>query len=898
MDSLLLPLFVTLVLLQLPLGAAQSSSNNNSTVDFHVGVILDSNSTVVGRIGESCVSMALADFYSVHRDYKTRLVLHFRDSNQSVVDAAAAALDLLQHERVDAIIGPQSSEQVNFVMNLGNRTQVPIVSFSATSPSLAPRAQFFVQTSQSDAFQAKAIASIIQNFKWNQVVVINEDTEYGNGIIPYLFNALNDVNARISYRSVVPKYASDDFISKELYKMMGMQTRVFVVHASLSLGTKLFPKLRELGMNSAGYAWIVTSGLTDLFHFMDLEVVESMQGFLGVKPLVPNSRKLRSFSHRWVRTFHRENPDLKLVTETSIFGLWAYDTLWALAMAAESIGSTNPNLVTNKLNRGISINAANPFALESSDTGPKLHDALLGTRFNGLAGEFKLVNGQLMQTPYQIVNFDGNHERLVATWTPYVENQKETINSYFTPKVKFGPIIIWPGDSTEAPKGWQIPVNGNRLRVGVPLKPGFNEFLTVEIVPTTKEVQVSGCYKQVFDHVIASLPYAIVPKFVAYPFFDANGSAIGNYNDFVNQVSKQERFDAAIGDITITYERSLNVDFTMPYVEGGVTCIVPITREYHYNRFTIFTLFRIDLWITAVVLYLANALAISILGRRILSESTEQLGQHPGMIGYFPFFPGQGLNANLLCLILVAWVFVSSLLYATLTASVTSALVVPGLRPNVTDVSELIGKGWPVGTQQGSFVFRFLKDLGFRESNILNYNSTEDVDKALGSTGDIKAFCDTVPHIRLLLSNKYCGKYMAIEPTYRTEGFAFVFPRGSPLVSDVSRAILQSTTLANKSGTIEDIVKKCIENETCSDPDSNSSTGSAVKTELFVVPFIFSACITVACLLLSEVADLRKKGKLVFDQKMPARILYRWNSALAPILPKKYVGQTPSSTGE
>ncbi|XP_073138106.1 glutamate receptor 2.7-like [Henckelia pumila] len=634
MDSLLLTLFIsTLVLLPF------RSSSNSNTVDFQVGVILDSNSTV-GRIGESCISMALADFYSVHQDYKTRLLLHFRDSNQSVVDAAAAALDLLQHVRVDAIIGPQNSAQVNFVMNLGDRAQVPIVSFSATSPSLVPRAPFFVQTSQSDAFQVQAIASIIEAFKWNQVVVINEDTDYGHGIIPYLSNALKDVNARISYRSVVPKSASDDFISKELYKMMGMETRVFVVHASLSLGTRLFPKLNELGMNSPGYAWIVTSGLTDLFHSMDLEVVESMQGFLGVKPLVPNSRQLRSFSGRWIRTFLGQNPDSE-VTEASIFGIWAYDTLWALAMAAESIGSTKPNMVKNN-NSGIS-NAANPFALESSDTGPKLHDALLGTRFPGLAGEFKLVNGQLEQTPYQIVNFDGNNERLVATWRPYVENHNKGNNAYFPPKVKFRS-IIWPGDSTVAPKGWQLPVNGKFLRVGVPQKPGFNEFLKVEIDPTTNAVQVSGYYKQVFESVMAALPYVVIPEYVAYPFFDANGSAVGNYNGLVYQVSQQEQFDAAIGDITITYERSMNVDFTMPFADGGVSCIVPVIHEDPNNGFKIFTLLSKRLWATAVVFYLANALAVWILGRRILANATEPPGQHPGMICYFPCFPGENIS--------------------------------------------------------------------------------------------------------------------------------------------------------------------------------------------------------------------------------------------------------------
>ena len=48
-------------------------------------------------------------------------------------------MDLLKHEEVQAIIGPQSSAQARFVIELGRKAQVPIISFSATSPSLSDR---------------------------------------------------------------------------------------------------------------------------------------------------------------------------------------------------------------------------------------------------------------------------------------------------------------------------------------------------------------------------------------------------------------------------------------------------------------------------------------------------------------------------------------------------------------------------------------------------------------------------------------------------------------------------------------------------------------------------------------------------------------------------------------
>jgi ABC-type branched-subunit amino acid transport system substrate-binding protein len=46
------------------------------------------------------------------------------------------ALYLIKNGEVQAIIGPQNSMQAKFVIDLWKKAQVPIISFSATSPSL------------------------------------------------------------------------------------------------------------------------------------------------------------------------------------------------------------------------------------------------------------------------------------------------------------------------------------------------------------------------------------------------------------------------------------------------------------------------------------------------------------------------------------------------------------------------------------------------------------------------------------------------------------------------------------------------------------------------------------------------------------------------------------------
>ncbi|KAL8554344.1 hypothetical protein ACS0TY_002505 [Phlomoides rotata] len=776
------------------------------TVDFHVGVILDMHSPV-GRIGNSCLSTAHSDFYSHHKDYNTRLVLHPIDSNASLTDAAIAAFGLLRDGRVDAIIGPQTSSQANFVMDLGERAHVPIISFSATTPSFLHQTRYFVQTAQNDANQVQAIASIIKEYRWRQVVIIYEDSKFGNGIIPYLSNAIQDVKSRVSHKSVLPKSASDDFIREELRKMKKMETRVFVVHTSPSLGAKLFLKVRELEMMSEGYAWIVTSGLTDLFKLVGSDVVEAMQGVVGVRPVIPISKGVQSLSARCIRTSHEADQDIR-ATEPSMFGVWAYDTLWALAKAAEVVG--------NKTENGGSADSTKPFSLGVSETGPKLLKALLETRFTGLAGEFNLVNRQLMQTSYEIVNVIESIERPVGTW----KQNRNVTSSNSTAVVSFRSTILWPGDTFIPPRGWEV----KELRIGVPEKPGFNDFMQV--------------HKDVFDKVMAALNLQY--KYVPYKMLNGAKPA-GSYDDLVYQVSLQTDYDGALGDITITANRSNYADFTMPYAEGGVACMVPIKFEDINDVLTFIEPLSRELWLTTALFYIATAVVIWIISKRILHRANEFPGQHAGMIGYIPFFPGEGVESNLVCLVLVTWAFVASLLNSTYTASLSSRLTVARLHPSVTNVTQLVKDGSYVGCQGGSFLVNYLKRLKFNESKIKEYESVDDIHSSLGDKS-ISAYCDVLPHIKHILSQS-CGKYVIIDPIYRTDGFAFAFPKDFPAVSDISKTIIQLT----EDGTIQNLEPR--ESE-CPGPDKSSPL-TRVSLRSFVVLFAITGFVTLTCLVVS-----------------------------------------------
>ncbi|CAN4100039.1 unnamed protein product [Withania somnifera] len=139
-------------------------------------------------------------------------------------------------------------------------------------------------------------------------------------------------------------------------------------------------------------------------------------------------------------------------------------------------------------------------------------------------------------------------------------------------------------------------------------------------------------------------------------------------------------------------------------------------------------------------------------------------------------------------------------------------LTVQQLQPTITDLNDLIKNGEYVGYQKGSFVKDVLKHMKFDSSKFRSFSTLEEYNDALSrgsKNGGVGAVVDELPYLRLFL-NKYCRKYVMVGPTYKAAGFGFAFPKGSPLVPDVSRAVLQ----VMEGDLMNNIIQKWFGNET------------------------------------------------------------------------------------
>ncbi|CAL5058981.1 unnamed protein product [Urochloa decumbens] len=627
--------------------------------EFHVGVVLDLGTTV-GKVAHTSISIAVEDFYAVHPNYTTRLVLHVRDSMTDDVQAASAVLDLLENYNVQAIIGPQKSSQAVFVSALGNKHRVPIVSFTATSKSLSSRSlPYFVQATACDSAQVSSIASIIKTYGWREVVPIYVDNNYGRGIIPDLVNVLEGIDAHIPYRSAIDESATSEQITQELYKLMTMQTRVFVVHMSSSLGSLFFTKAKEIGMMSKGFVWIITDGLANLIDSLNPSVVEAMNGALGVKSYVPKSTELDNFTMRWYmrsRNDHPNDPTLKL----SIFGLWSYDTIWAVAQAAE----------------------------------------------------------------------------------------------------------------------------------------------------------------------------------------------------------KAEKYDIAVGDITIRYNRSLHVDFTLPYTESGIAMIVPVKESVDKNAWIFLKPLTPGMWFGTIILFIYTGIVIWLL--ELLGNNknvSDPIPQQLATMIYFSLFEEKEKVRRLTSrIVLVIWLFFLVVLKSSYTASLTSMLTVQQLQPTVTNVDELLKTGQPVGYGRGSYIKGLLEELGFDASKIKPYDAPEGYYNSLSKgskNGGVAAIIDEIPYIKLFLS-EHCKGYTMVGPIYKTAGFGYALQKGSPLVGDISQAILNITG----GDTIIQIEKKWIgDQNNCQNVGTISGTGS-LTFDSFAGPIIATGVASTASLVVALIIYLSKNKQV------------------------------------
>ncbi|OEL36079.1 Glutamate receptor 2.2 [Dichanthelium oligosanthes] len=290
----------------------------------------------------------------------------------------------------------------------------------------------------------------------------------------------------------------------------------------------LFIQAKDIGMMTKDCVWIMTDGLANLIESLDPSVVESMNGALGVEFHVPKSKELDNFTTRWNIRFLIENPTDQPL-KTSIYGLWGYNTIWAVAQAAEKVGISNARFQKPLATR----NLTRLEDMEISSNGPELLSSILQNNFRGLSGNFDLQYKQLEVSTFRIINVVGKGGREIGFWTAENGISRKLNQTRLTTAHSGSVPVIWPGESIEVARGFKIPVRGKILQVGV-LSSGYAEFIKVEMDNITGATKASGLSVDVFEEAVKRLPYALPYEYVTFGSTEEMSSR--NFDEVIYEV--------------------------------------------------------------------------------------------------------------------------------------------------------------------------------------------------------------------------------------------------------------------------------------------------------------------------------------------------------------------------
>nr|KAJ0187286.1 hypothetical protein LSAT_V11C900460920 [Lactuca sativa] len=170
-------------------------------------------------------------------------------------------------------------------------------------------------------------------------------------------------------------------------------------------------------------------------------------------------------------------------------------------------------------------------------------------------------------------------------------------------------------------------VNKKNLRIGVPPEFESNRVFQVKHDAETNSIVISGFCADVFQTAFSALDLNVSLQFI--PFMDA----YRNYNNLIHQVYTGE-FDAAVGDITITANRSLYVDFTLPYTDLGLGTL---SRNTDASMWIFMKPLSSDLWLVSACFIILLGFVIWILEHRTNEEFQGSPSEQIGTTLWFAF---------------------------------------------------------------------------------------------------------------------------------------------------------------------------------------------------------------------------------------------------------------------
>ncbi len=263
------------------------------------------------------------------------------DDQTSPTAAAAAATKLITNNRVNAIVGAQFSGGSIAALTVARGSGVPLVSPSATSPSLSNltlTGGWFFRTTPNDNLQGVVAAQYLYtNLSYRYVNIMNINDPYGNGLAGVVKAKFTALGGKVNTTVVIPTATIADYTSA-ITELFSTNPQAVYFIAFTDEGTAVM-KQWQAGLGThAGWdrQWVFAEGLKSqllMDQLRDPSVGVDVTKILGTSPISGAGPTYAAFEKRYRADNNNKTPVQ--------YADNAYDAAYLIALAAQKAGAVD-----------------------------------------------------------------------------------------------------------------------------------------------------------------------------------------------------------------------------------------------------------------------------------------------------------------------------------------------------------------------------------------------------------------------------------------------------------------------------------------------------------------------------------------------------------------------------
>ncbi|XP_068243537.1 glutamate receptor ionotropic, kainate 2-like isoform X3 [Palaemon carinicauda] len=507
---------------------------------------------------------------------------------------------------VAAIFGPQSENTANHVQSICDAKEIPHIEtrwdYKVTgdvySVNLYPHPPALSQ----------AYCDILTQLQWKNFVILYDSNE---GLV-----RLQSLLQQKAFSITIRQLNSDGDYRPLLKNIKRSGETKIVLDVAHDTVYNVLKQAAQIGLMTDYYSYFITS--LD-FNLVDIEDFRySSTNITSIQLINPKDPQIQQFVDSWVQGELRHGRNLPqhlrhITTEAALM----YDAVHVFAKGLDDLDSSNTIEINTELfcesgqtwRHGNSLinymkwysprpYGGNPRPVSPWPPSPYSNMSRYPyyDRLDGLTGLIKF-NTEGFRSDFQldIVEVDVKEGlKKVGTWT-------QVGGANYTRS--------W----AEAVETVETNLHNKTLRVSIALTPPY-----AMLKETSMQLEGNDRYEgfciDLIDKIATIRKFNYTFQVVADGNYGSKSRTTGEWNGIVRELL-DHKADLGIVDFTITYEREEAVDFSMPFMNLGISIIYKKAQKKPPNLFSFTSPFSGDVWIYMATAYLGVSVLLFILAR-------------------------------------------------------------------------------------------------------------------------------------------------------------------------------------------------------------------------------------------------------------------------------------------